>query len=201
MTFFSPFTENHSLGLPGTIINYAFPSSGELVLGTDFAAVEWFCPICSQESLYCYFHGWFVHLGRMERGRRQSQPWPGAFLVLGTQHSKWSCHNSLLKTSRDENFVELTGIPQRGERRMTGGVPGGCCFLRWMEACPPRVATNTGRSSDPNYSPKEHPQLLESVILLFPPMFLPGRRIGNSSCSRKNVQMMSHSWLSTGQHK
>lgn len=143
----------------------------------------------------------FVHPGRMERGRRQSQPWPGALLVLGTEHSKWSCHNSLLKICRDENFVELTGIPQRGKRSMTGGVSGGCCFLRWMEACPPHVATNAGHSSGPNYSPKEHPQLLESVILLFPPMFLPGRRIENSSCSSKNVQMMSHSWWSTGQHQ
>lgn len=58
----------------------------------------------------------FVHPGRMEGGRRQSQPWPGALLVLGTQHSEWSCHNSLLKICPDENFVELTGILRGGEK-------------------------------------------------------------------------------------
>lgn len=104
------------------------------------------------ELLFPWLAEVFVHPGRMERGRSQSQPWPGASLALGTEHSKWSCHNRLLKS----DLMRISWIWQKplgGERRMTGRVPGRCCFLRWMGACPPRVATNTGHSSDPNYSP------------------------------------------------
>lgn len=36
---------------------------------------------------------------------------------------------------------------------MTGKASGRCCLLRWIEACAPQVATNTGLFGDPNYSP------------------------------------------------
>lgn len=36
---------------------------------------------------------------------------------------------------------------------MTGRGPGRRCLLRWIEACLPRMATDTGCCSDPNYSP------------------------------------------------
>lgn len=151
---FFPFTENHSLSLPGTIINYALPSSGELVLGIGFAAVVWFCPSCSQGRRVCDFHGWLKSLctqgGWSEAGARAS-PDPG-------RRWRWAHSTQSDPVTTDCSKFVLRRISWNwqesleGERSMTGRVPGRCCFLRWMEACPPRVASNTGHSSDPNYS-------------------------------------------------
>lgn len=149
MTFFPI----HWKPFPGSARNH-HKLCTSLVLGTGFAAAEGFCPICSQESLYCYFHGWLKCLcsqgGRGEAGGRASPDlehcwrWDTALKVILSQQAAqsllwWEFHGS------DRNA-------SGGERNMTGGVPGRCCFLWWMEACP-RVATNTGHSSDPNYCP------------------------------------------------
>lgn len=155
MAFF-PIHWKSFLGLPGTIINYALPSSGELVLGTDFAAVEWFCPICSQESLCCYFHRWLKCLctqgGWREAGGRASPDLEHCWCWAHSTQSDLvttACSKSVLMRI-SWNWQESLGV---GKRSVTERVPGRCCFVWWVEACPPHVATNTGHSSDPNYSP------------------------------------------------
>lgn len=71
--------------------------------------------------------------------------------ALSTQLSKGSCHNRLLKICCDEDFMEETVSPQ-GKGVWLEEMPGRCCLLRWIEACPPSKATSAGHSSDPNHS-------------------------------------------------